>query len=217
MNDGTRLFQFTPLREGRHAVRCAPPRKRVAFQFTPLREGRRLHSQGEERFRSISIHAPPRGATPFFVAVFGLSHFNSRPSARGDFAEQPLWNDSDNFNSRPSARGDSEKQEGLKAFTIFQFTPLREGRHFQHEANRSRIYFNSRPSARGDSRTLPGRIRRHLFQFTPLREGRPCANELDRRRNLYFNSRPSARGDLTAEYNPIENYISIHAPPRGAT
>ena len=55
------------------------------------------------------------------------------------------------------------------------------------------------------------------FQFTPLREGRRFLDLLICL-ICYFNSRPSARGDtLTAEYNPIENYISIHAPPRGAT
>ena len=76
-------FQFTPLREGRrskprHKLRC------VLFQFTPLREGRRFltaraalpldfNSRPSARgdtdnasgsvVRTISIHAPPRGAT----------------------------------------------------------------------------------------------------------------------------------------------------------
>ena len=55
------------------------------------------------------------------------------------------------------------------------------------------------------------------FQFTPLREGRQAeaVNSLTRR---YFNSRPSARGD--ARFKPptsVPEFISIHAPPRGAT
>ena len=34
----------------------------------------------------------------------------------------------------------------------------------------------------------------------------------------YFNSRPSARGDVNLmANNPPFDYISIHAPPRGAT
>ena len=77
------------------------------FQFTPLREGR--HQQGLARLwtRSISIHAPARGATPGYTFAF-ISHadFNSRPCERGD----------------PSSGGEG------KCVGIFQFTPLREGR-----------------------------------------------------------------------------------------
>ena len=69
---------------------------------------------------------------------------------------------------------------------------------------------------RGATDTIQECIRNVQFQFTPLREGRRCAPPR-KRVATHFNSRPSARGDLTAEYNPIENYISIHAPPRGAT
>ena len=80
-----RLFQFTPLREGRRASRQGQPGQ-CTFQFTPLREGRRLNSgaatmsafyfnsrpsargDGQAVLHvhnqlSISIHAPPRGAT----------------------------------------------------------------------------------------------------------------------------------------------------------
>ena len=32
----------------------------------------------------ISIHAPPRGATPHWSGMFVMNDFNSRPSARGD-------------------------------------------------------------------------------------------------------------------------------------
>ena len=56
------------------------------------------------------------------------------------------------------------------------------------------------------------------FQFTPLREGRrpaPCKGRL---RGSYFNSRPSARGDPSAAPRELVlDFISIHAPPRGAT
>ena len=80
------VFQFTPLREGRH-VREIPACEYKVFQFTPLREGRleadgifgaatqfqftplregRLLPLPRRRNRAggrISIHAPPRGAT----------------------------------------------------------------------------------------------------------------------------------------------------------
>ena len=54
----------------------------------------------------------------------------------------------------------------------FQFTPLREGRHFLENAEDA--------------------IRE--FQFTPLREGRQ-ARVLGKSAETDFNSRPSARGD----------------------
>ena len=55
------------------------------FQFTPLREGRPTASSALEKIGTISIHAPPRGATNSGTVVEGLKRdFNSRPSARGD-------------------------------------------------------------------------------------------------------------------------------------
>ena len=55
-------------------------------------------------------------------------------------------------------------------------------------------YFNSRPSARGDDGE---RVRFAAW--------------------CYFNSRPSARGDKMTTLTRDEVWISIHAPPRGAT
>ena len=78
--------------------------------------------------------------------------------------------------------------------SIFQFTPLREGRRHRH-----RIIH-----------------RRSLFQFTPLREGRRGLSAKTPE-TLYFNSRPSARGDAFQYIMRIIGEISIHAPPRGAT
>ena len=128
----------------------------------------------------------------------------------------------------------------MKAFTIFQFTPLREGRLTESTISCATENFNSRPSARGDLNPPPPRAAVPLFQFTPLREGRPCrfaccflafcisihapprgATTRARRAHppmCYFNSRPSARGDSREAKISRENMvISIHAPPRGAT
>ena len=55
-------------------------------------------------------------------------------------------------------------------------------------------YFNSRPSARGDAEVLYGY-----------------------KAEINFNSRPSARGDARWNSNSCVKFISIHAPPRGAT
>ena len=55
-----------------------------------------------------------------------------------------------------------------------------------------------------------------LFQFTPLREGR-LGYKAAIQRILHFNSRPSARGDGYCFRRRPLLFISIHAPPRGAT
>ena len=128
----------------------------------------------------------------------------------------------------------------MKAFTTFQFTPLREGRRRSTTPLQGLNYFNSRPSARGDCNMAGINTPDDIFQFTPLREGRrqsltdfatvsgifqftPLREGRRHRgsvhvRDWHFNSRPSARGDgehfaRNAEHLPI----SIHAPPRGAT
>ena len=98
-----------------------------------------------------------------------------------------------------------------------QFTPLREGRRpCPHQHCSRSCYFNSRPSARGDRKIKTIDDPNDLFQFTPLREGRramagrSCAKP-------HFNSRPSARGDAVVRGVNSPHFISIHAPPRGAT
>ena len=166
------LFQFTPLREGR---RCPAARSTSApiFQFTPLREGRRSALIGTSFGWMISIHAPPRGAT-----VSSVPH---------DFFTV-------DFNSRPSARGDHKRAVSEMVRVLFQFTPLREGRHRELTMEEVRQDFNSRPSARGD----------------PLCHGFAVGGE-------HFNSRPSARGDSASTASGAYADISIHAPPRGAT
>ena len=108
---GSSRFQFTPLREGRPSQSQQPPAA-SRFQFTPLREGRQPPARASSR-QQISIHAPPRGATP--APRQGKRHapyFNSRPSARGDC---------------PDSHG------GIGRGAVFQFTPLREGRPDDHD------------------------------------------------------------------------------------
>ena len=189
---------------------------------------------------SISIHAPPRGATICQILwLHNVNDFNSRPSARGDQIRFVVAVEVADFNSRPSARGDS------RYYALY----------------RIRIHFNSRPSARGDRRihlqplsqeisihapprgatlTVSAACSPFLFQFTPLREGRHRRKRREVRQDGisihapprgatqnvatwliwrgYFNSRPSARGDVHSLVSgAMEDAISIHAPPRGAT
>ena len=121
-------FQFTPLREGRPKGGEYYGQRRT-FQFTPLREGRPL-----AKFRilcyTISIHAPPRGATATGSVCVETNGISIHAPPRGATHVSPAAFD--------AAR--------------FQFTPLREGRPRANVCVRCRKYFNSRPSARGDTR-----------------------------------------------------------------
>ena len=170
---GALIFQFTPLREGRpfpsilHPNRGdisihAPPRgatrtsnQRNAeanqFQFTPLREGRLDLVTLDAEVQCISIHAPPRGATSGGIYRVEFLRISIHAPPRGaTTCVRNLWRSTKNFNSRPSARGDTSKRYEVLQHSLFQFTPLREGRPAV-----SRVVF------------LP-----FVFQFTPLREGR---------------------------------------------
>ena len=172
------------------------PNCHVRFQFTPLREGRPARCTQVYCEISISIHAPPRGATcVFFQAKFYKCHFNSRPSARGDQAA--------------AARA--------TVSITFQFTPLREGRRkpSSRPADIER-YFNSRPSARGDALALFAKAAAKQFQFTPLREGRP-ARRTSLIKPMLFQFTPLREGRHGCGDWTGGECISIHAPPRGAT
>ena len=99
-------FQFTPLREGRRAFgRCATAC--IIFQFTPLREGRHERTADGRILAAISIHAPPRGATGGWM----------RPN---EVRER--------ISIHAPPRGATYGGGKSIMFTLFQFTPLREGR-----------------------------------------------------------------------------------------
>ena len=191
-----RLFQFTPLCEGRRVLAV---RKRLCgsnfnsrpcvrgdlggsntgalecqFQFTPLCEGRHY--------------------TKF--CYFCQKYFNSRPCVRGDILRFLRRVQSRYFNSRPCVRGDSATDSTATVITLFQFTPLCEGRPFRSASTSSPIFhFNSRPCVRGDGFTDSATAIDTLFQFTPLCEGRPAALFRVWQLFPYFNSRPCVRGD----------------------
>ena len=175
VNDGwtIKLFQFTPLREGRLAPRSAISRRTRYFNSRPSARGDARLMQSIT-LSLISIHAPPRGATPRCSALYAAGlHFNSRPSARGD---------------------DMHFREA-DAEVVFQFTPLREGRHYTLSPTSRSILFQFTPLREGRLCQDLFNYPEILFQFTPLREGRPELRRLWLSKQLHFNSRPSARGD----------------------
>ena len=212
----SRLFQFTPLREGRPFV-AFRQRFPCKFQFTPLREGR-------PEMPDYWLRAP--------------GYFNSRPSARGDPPHMPMAGKETYFNSRRSARGDRAYRRGWSISRYFNSRPSARGDLMARSKTKKISHFNSRPSARGDVRaasrgrglcisihapprgatgvsasrsSVSLRISIHapprgatarqnvgdcirVFQFTPLREGRLSQKSITPVGD-YFNSRPSARGD----------------------
>ena len=230
------------------------------FQFTPLREGRPNAHTLKIAFEKISIHAPPRGATPCGRRSKRANlYFNSRPSARGDGYTDVEVGLHLNFNSRPSARGDARNQGDFRRERISIHAPPRgaticgdaffsglrisihappRGATKWRDSNAAGDDFNSRPSARGDAKSYPvsklfrafqftplreGRPTMSFiscvfisFQFTPLREGRPCP------KSQYptfwaFQFTPLREGRLGVPLLCMTQFISIHAPPRGAT
>ena len=210
-------FQFTPLREGRRC-RNIPFIHHLKFQFTPLREGRLVFVDCNFP-RCISIHAPPRGATNEGDAFFNAYEFQFTPLREGRRLKICiLINPFCNFNSRPSARGDFRRRVADLKWCISIHAPPRGATCRARARIGTAPNFNSRPSARGDTTVTISSCNSLTFQFTPLREGRRLQNQPRQRVHRYFNSRPSARGDGRDEnaFSPPD-FISIHAPPRGAT
>ena len=76
------------------------------FQFTPLREGRRARAVTLRQVMEISIHAPPRGATYRIIGIPSGEIFQFTPLREGRLSACQQRCEAVNFNSRPSARGD---------------------------------------------------------------------------------------------------------------
>ena len=145
-----RLFQFTPLREGRLFLPLPSPIAGSKFQFTPLREGRLLpsniHKQLLIYFNSrpsargdlivcddvvnlnISIHAPPRGATPMLCMIETGKRISIHAPPRGATACASMTVCASPFQFTPLREGRQCREELILIALQFQFTPLREGR-----------------------------------------------------------------------------------------
>ena len=121
--------------------------------------------------------------------------FNPRPRARDDTARRRSRRRLTCFNPRPRARDDRVDEGKLAAFTGFQSTPPREGRHHHPLGAPTRGAVSIHAPARGTTWSTAWVSSMAVFQSTPPREGR--LHGVD----------PAARG---AD-------VSIHAPARGTT
>ena len=116
------------------------------FQFSPLREGR-LEEIADVDIMIISILAPARGATTEIYHV---------PKGKTISILAP-------------ARGATQMIATRRLKFIFQFSPLREGRHVGRDA----VFITDRISilapARGATIRLWWSVSVRRFQFSPLR------------------------------------------------
>ena len=168
---GRSYFNSRPCERG-DAVRRAVVTGVNQFQFSPLREGR--------------PEQVPR--------LHGILHFNSRPCERGDNCASVFFFQFCISILAP-ARGATSVHASKVPFGIFQFSPLREGRHAIIDAVSAFGLFQFSPLREG---RLMKKLR-HLwnisFQFSPLREGRPASRHILCQLINNFNSRPCERGD----------------------
>ena len=194
-------------------------RRGKLFQFTPLREGRHAcEFFRQERWR-ISIHAPPRGATPPDSHLRRVEDFNSRPSARGDARRWRTFPQSARFQFTPLREGRQGTRYAVHgANERFQFTPLREGRHGKARTGRHRTHFNSRPSARGDASSRRLRWARACISIhAPPRGATIAAATGYIGQGISIHAPPRGATRLPRDSLRQRDGISIHAPPRGAT
>ena len=99
------------------------------FQFTPLREGRRKAGKRATADIRISIHAPPRGATPRHAGRIYPRKFQFTPLREGRHIDFLRSSASTRFQFTPLREGRQERYPFLRIPSRgFQFTPLREGR-----------------------------------------------------------------------------------------
>ena len=99
-------FQFTPLREGRQ-YRFIQKAVFKNFNSRPSARGDDLWLSFKTIFSTISIHAPPRGATCPIIVRVRKCVFQFTPLREGRLRILGTCAVFKHFNSRPSARGDS--------------------------------------------------------------------------------------------------------------
>ena len=196
-------------------------------------ERRRLHPR-------ISIHAPPRGATPRPGKASGMHLISIHAPPRGATACRFLVFCGFPFQFTPLREGRQKSHQPLAHDALFQFTPLREGRREAYSAYEAVMEISIHAPPRGA--TLAGCMGSRLmqFQFTPLREGRRAAAQPASPMFCSFQFTPLREGRLPNsahstsahlfQFTPLREgrqgrctgllaslCISIHAPPRGAT
>ena len=148
------VFQFTPLREGR------PPHKpwhgrRPYFNSRPSARGDDEQRRTRAATTTISIHAPPRGATATGRVCLGTSGISIHAPPRGATRRVCAAAHPCRFQFTPLREGRRQRPPRPALAIPFQFTPLREGRHAFQLGEESRKDISIHAPPRGA--TIPAR------------------------------------------------------------
>ena len=100
------------------------------------------------------------------------THFNSRPSARGDKCPLGTSYRIMHISIHAPPRGATSPSPTFSIAEIFQFTPLREGRRWIVSLNTLAPIISIHAPPRGATESMSESTKDFQFQFTPLREGR---------------------------------------------
>ena len=167
--------------------------------------------------KTVSIHAPTRGATAGQAGPAVPWRFQSTPPRGGRPSWPLLVSFGSEFQSTPP-RGGRHLSDAitLRREGVSIHAPTRGATSTIPTATTRTPCFNPRPHAGGDLTVLiaPG----HTFvQSTPPRGGRPPASSHSASSRKGFNPRPHAGGDGGPSREAEHPEVSIHAPTRGAT
>ena len=145
----SKVFQFTPPREGRHEFLANIRQQNIISIHTPAGGATRSPSAGPAPTPNFNSRPCGRGDFRLVAAVCRVEHFNSRPCGRGDCPAIAMAHPAAYFNSRPCGRGDLNDLESLPVVFPFQFTPLREGRRRRRARRGSCLYISIHAPAGG--------------------------------------------------------------------
>ena len=212
------LFQFPLLREGRRGGLKTKIGKKSYFNSRPSARGDERGCGIDVLARVISIHAPPRGATPpTFTPEAEKLRISIHAPPRG---ATRLYGEREvelHISIHAPPRGATRRScPRTRKPTLFQFTPLREGRLCTLISTPAVFLFQFTPLREGRPLDIGEVGGENVFQFTPLREGRPLEDVL-RTGHLVFQFTPLREGRHDGHSRRDARQISIHAPPRGAT
>ncbi len=169
--------------------------------------------------RSVSIHAPARGATKCWPwARTWTSSFQSTPPHGGRLGPIPYLADArTSFQSTPPHGGRRAVRAIARDLGIVSIhAPARGATRICRRASTRPISFNPRPRTGGDwSMSCSFRI---MLCFNPRpRTGGDPGDRVQRDQRTCFNPRPRTGGDRSHPGSSRLPPVSIHAPARGAT
>src|ERR1700687_6076087 len=172
------MFQSTPPRGGRLDALWWKGSRGLVLS-TPPRGGRHRPAQHAYRSRTVSIHAPARGATEATHFIWLTEKFQSTPPRGGRHDDQRCHAIEIRVSIHAPARGATVRQEVVALQEEFQSTPPRGGRLHQHKALRGQrlaTCISRTPHWGGhgtalDGWHLPPRLRQSLGN-SELRHGR---------------------------------------------